>query len=136
MLDPVTKPRRHAAEGKGKRRPKAEIDGKISTVVADARRLNSLTQEELAEAAGMTVYIYSRLENCTVAWLASQLIAVASALGLQSTDLLVAAGLSYMAGGLPEDAISRDQRLNPAQRQLALQYYRQFLGQEERPGGV
>lgn len=60
--EPAKKPRRYAADGKGKRRPKPEIDGKISAVVADARRLNSLSQEELAEAAGMTVYIYSRLD--------------------------------------------------------------------------
>lgn len=134
VLDPASKPVRYAEEGKRKRPPRREIDGKISDVVKDARLLNRLTQVELAEAAGISLYVYVRLESGRVAWLAGQVVAVAKALKVQPADLLVAAGLSLEPGGLPEDSIGRDRRLQPFQRDLAVQYYRQLLAQNDPSG--
>ena len=111
------------------------MDGKISGVVSDARRLNGLTQAEMAQAAGMTVDVFVRLEHGKVAWLASQLVDVAKALRVQPTDILVAAQLSDTAGSKPEDVIARDGRLSPFARNLALESYRQLLAQHDPANG-
>lgn len=133
---PATKPKRQADEGERTRPPVPEIDGRISRAVADARRLNGLTQEQLAARMGVSSYVFGRLERGQVAWLVQQVVTAARALGVYPAELLVAAGLSETPGMSPEQVISRDPRLPPFRRAVLLEQYADAVSRSDRAGGL